>query len=97
MLHEFVERGWIAVVCNYRLAPRHPWPAQMQDVTRTLAWLKKNIANHGEIRPNRVSREARPCDTVASLLALSGERSHLADRTTLKHHLTGRCAGACRF
>ena len=24
MLHEFVRRGWIAVVPNYRLAPRHP-------------------------------------------------------------------------
>jgi acetyl esterase/lipase len=47
MLHEFVERGWIAVVCNYRLAPRFPWPAQVEDVMRTLAWIKKNIANHG--------------------------------------------------
>ena len=30
MLHEFVRRGWIAVVPNYRLAPRHPWPAQIR-------------------------------------------------------------------
>ena len=35
MLHEFVQRGWVAVSCNYRLAPRHPWPAQIEEVTRT--------------------------------------------------------------
>ena len=44
MLHEFVRRGWIAVVPNYRLAPRHPWPAQIHDVTRALGWVKKNVA-----------------------------------------------------
>jgi acetyl esterase/lipase len=37
MLHEFVRRGWIAVVPNYRLAPRNPWPAQARDVTRPRA------------------------------------------------------------
>jgi acetyl esterase/lipase len=47
MLHEFVRRGWIAVVPNYRLAPRHPWPAQIQDVTRALGWVKKNVATYG--------------------------------------------------
>ena len=53
MLHEFVERGWIAVSCNYRLAPRHPWPAQIEDVMRTLGWIKKNIAVYGG-DPDRV-------------------------------------------
>ena len=46
-------RGWVAVSCNYRLAPRHPWPAQIEDVTRTLAWIKKNIATYGG-DPDRV-------------------------------------------
>ncbi len=47
MLHEFVARGWVVVTCNYRLAPRHPWPAQIQDVVRTLAWIKCNVASYG--------------------------------------------------
>ncbi len=47
MLHEFVRRGWIAVVPNYRLAPRHPWPAQIEDATRALGWVKKNVATFG--------------------------------------------------
>ncbi len=53
MLHEFVRRGWICVVPNYRLAPRHPWPAQIVDVTRALGWVKKNVATYGG-DPDRV-------------------------------------------
>jgi acetyl esterase/lipase len=71
MLHEFVERGWIAVVCNYRLAPYHPWPAQMQDVTRTLAWIKKNIATHGGDPDRIVVSGGSAGGHLAALLALS--------------------------
>jgi acetyl esterase/lipase len=53
MLHEFVARGWVVVTCNYRLAPRHPWPAQIEDVVRTLAWIKRNVADYGG-DPDRV-------------------------------------------
>ena len=53
MLHEFVERGWVAVVINYRLAPRDQWPAQIEDATRALGWIKKNIATYGG-DPDRV-------------------------------------------
>jgi acetyl esterase/lipase len=71
MLHEFVERGWIAVVCNYRLAPRDPWPAQMQDVTRTLAWIKTNIASHGGDPDRIVVSGGSAGGHLAALLALS--------------------------
>jgi acetyl esterase/lipase len=71
MLHEFVERGWIAVVCNYRLAPRFPWPAQVEDVTRTLGWIKKNIANHGGDPERIVVAGGSAGGHLASLLALS--------------------------
>ncbi len=53
MLHEFVRRGWVAVVINYRLAPRYPWPAQIEDSTRALGWIKKNVASYGG-DPDRV-------------------------------------------
>ncbi|MGH9019847.1 MAG: alpha/beta hydrolase fold domain-containing protein, partial [Acidimicrobiales bacterium] len=53
MLHEFVARGWVVVTCNYRLAPQHPWPAQMHDVVRTLAWVKHHVADYGG-DPDRV-------------------------------------------
>ena len=71
MLHEFVKRGWVAVSCNYRLAPRHPWPAQIQDVTRTLAWIKKYIANYGGDPDRVVVSGGSAGGHLAALLALS--------------------------
>ena len=75
MLHEFVRRGWIAVSCNYRLAPRHPWPAQIEDVTRTLGWIKKNIKVHGGDPERVVVAGGSAGGHLAALLALSSEDS----------------------
>ena len=47
MMHEFVARGWVCVTLNYRLAPKDLMPAQVEDVTRALGWIKKNIASYG--------------------------------------------------
>ena len=71
MLHEFVERGWIAVSCNYRLAPRHPWPAQIEDVTRTLAWIKRNIVSYGGDPDRIVVAGGSAGGHLCALLALS--------------------------
>ena len=71
MLHEFVRRGWIAVVPNYRLAPRHPWPAQIHDVTRALGWVKKNIASYGGDPERVVISGASAGGQLAALVALS--------------------------
>ena len=53
MLHEFVERGWIVVTSNYRLAPHSVWPAHIIDAKRVLGFVKKNVANYGG-DPDRV-------------------------------------------
>jgi acetyl esterase/lipase len=71
MLHEFVRRGWIAVVPNYRLAPRHPWPAQIHDVTRALGWVKKNAATYGGDPELLVIAGASAGGQLAALVALS--------------------------
>jgi len=47
LLSHLVERGWICVAVNYRLSPRSTWPAQLVDVKNAIAWVKKNIAEHG--------------------------------------------------
>jgi acetyl esterase/lipase len=73
MLHEFVRRGWIAVVPNYRLAPRHPWPAQIQDVTRALGWVKKNIATYGGDPERVVVSGGSAGGHLAALVALSSK------------------------
>ncbi len=73
MLHEFVRRGWIAVVPNYRLAPRHPWPAQIEDVTRALGWVKKTIATYGGDPDRVVIAGASAGGQLAALAALTGD------------------------
>jgi len=73
MLHEFVRRGWVAVACNYRLAPRDVWPAQIEDVTRTLGWIKKYIATYGGDPSRVVVAGGSAGGHLAALLALSSE------------------------
>jgi acetyl esterase/lipase len=71
MLHEFVRRGWVVVASNYRLAPRNPWPAQIEDATRVLGWIKKNIATYGGDPDRVVVAGGSAGGHLASLLALS--------------------------
>jgi acetyl esterase/lipase len=47
MLLHLARRGYIGVSINYRLAPRHRWPAQIVDVKRALAWVHEHIAENG--------------------------------------------------
>jgi acetyl esterase/lipase len=35
------------VSINYRVSPRHSWPAHLVDVKRALSWVKSNIATAG--------------------------------------------------
>ncbi|MFO1438247.1 MAG: alpha/beta hydrolase [Verrucomicrobiaceae bacterium] len=37
------------VICSvgYRLAPKHPWPAQAEDTRRAIAWVRENSASLG--------------------------------------------------
>lgn len=72
MLHEFVRRGWVVVASNYRLAPRDPWPAQIEDATRALGWIKKSIAAYGGDPERVVVAGGSAGGHLASLLALSG-------------------------
>src|SRR5512139_413445 len=40
-------RGIMTVLINYRLAPRHPWPACAQDVEAAMRWVKANAWRYG--------------------------------------------------
>ena len=75
MLHEFVRRGWIVVASNYRLAPRNPWPAQIEDATRVLGWIKKNITTYGGDPSRVVVAGGSAGGHLAALLALSAKDS----------------------
>ncbi|HVC71592.1 MAG TPA: alpha/beta hydrolase [Acidimicrobiales bacterium] len=37
-------RGWVVISINYRLAPRFPWPAQIEDASCAIRFLRANAA-----------------------------------------------------
>jgi acetyl esterase/lipase len=40
-------QGYLVVACDYRLAPRHRFPAQHEDVQTVLEWIHAHAAEHG--------------------------------------------------
>ncbi len=75
MLHEMVSRGWVAVSINYRLAPSHPWPSQIEDAFLALAWIKRHIAVHGGDPDRIVVAGGSAGGHLAALLALTADTS----------------------
>ena len=47
LMNRMAARGWVCVALNYRLAPKHPFPAQIVDTKKVLAWVKEHIASYG--------------------------------------------------
>lgn len=45
--HYFSRHGVLAVLPNYRLGPRHRWPAGAEDVAAALAWTRAHAREHG--------------------------------------------------
>lgn len=47
LMDRMARRGWVCVAPNYRLAPKHPFPAQIDDVRTALEWVKEHIEEYG--------------------------------------------------
>jgi len=47
LMNYLVPRGWVCVDINYRLSPKHRFPAHIIDVKRAIAWVRGNIGNYG--------------------------------------------------
>ena len=47
LMQHLAAKGWICVAINYRLAPRDPFPAQIIDVKRAIAWIREHIEEYG--------------------------------------------------
>ena len=45
--NRYAREGYLTVVPSYRLAPKHPHPAQIEDVAAAFAWTVRHIAEHG--------------------------------------------------
>jgi acetyl esterase/lipase len=47
LMNRMAARGWVCVAMNYRLAPKHPFPAQIIDVKEAIAWVREHIESYG--------------------------------------------------
>ncbi len=47
LMQRMAAKGWVCVSINYRLSPRHEFPAHIIDVKKAIAWVKENIASYG--------------------------------------------------
>jgi acetyl esterase len=48
------QTGMVWFTIDYRLAPRHPYPAALQDVEAAVAWVKKNARKYS-VDPKRIA------------------------------------------
>jgi acetyl esterase/lipase len=85
-------RGYVTYAVEYRLAPKHPWPAQWEDVRDAVFWLKKNAAKQG-IDPDRIGAIGYSAGGhLATMLATIGQLS--ADPETPTLNAGVRCVAA---
>ncbi len=47
LMNRMATRGWVCVALNYRLAPKHLFPAQIVDTKKVLAWVHEHIEAYG--------------------------------------------------
>ena len=82
----FAREGYVVVVPSYRLAPKHPHPAQVEDAAAALAWVVKNIAEYGG-DPRRITLAGHSAGGhLASLLVTNEQwlRAHNLDATAVR-------------
>ena len=53
LVQKLAGRGYVAVTVQYRLAPRHPYPAAIHDVKAAVQWLRANAAKY-HVDPHRI-------------------------------------------
>jgi acetyl esterase len=53
--HLVAASGWAVLAVDYRLAPEHPYPAALQDVSRALDWLRGGAEQRYGLDPHRIA------------------------------------------
>ncbi|MEJ5367787.1 MAG: alpha/beta hydrolase fold domain-containing protein [Bryobacteraceae bacterium] len=82
----FAKAGYVVVIPSYRLAPKHPHPAQIEDAAAAFAWTVRNIAAHGG-DPARITVAGHSAGgQLAALLAANGRwlRPHGLDASAIR-------------
>jgi acetyl esterase/lipase len=68
--NRFAKAGILTVVPSYRLAPKNPHPAQVEDAAAAFAWTVRNISRHGGDTNNIFIGGHSAGGHIAALLAL---------------------------
>jgi len=85
-------RGYVAYAVEYRLAPKHTWPAQWEDVRDAVLWVKRNAGKQG-IDPDRVGAIGYSAGGhLATMLATLGWQSADPEKPALNAGV--RCVAA---
>lgn len=71
LIYHLAARGWVVVSINYRLGPRHRFPAPLVDAKQALVWTKDNIAQYGGDPDFIVSSGGSAGGHLALMLALT--------------------------
>jgi acetyl esterase/lipase len=72
MAEMLAEQGFVAFAMNYRLAPQHPFPAAVDDVRASTAWVRDHAAEFG-LDPGRIGAIGGSAGGhLAAMLATSG-------------------------
>ncbi|MEM7455815.1 MAG: alpha/beta hydrolase [Planctomycetota bacterium] len=70
-------RGYVVVAINYRHAPDHPWPAQINDARTAVRWMRSN-AQRFKIDPDRIGAYGYSAGGhMAALLGAAADESSL--------------------
>jgi acetyl esterase/lipase len=73
--NQLAQSGFVAFSVNYRLAPAHPYPAAVEDVEATVAWVRKHAKDYG-VDPKRVGALGGSAGGhLVGILATDGEGS----------------------
>lgn len=94
---KLAERGYAAFAINYRLAPKHPFPAQIEDCRSAVRWIRRNAESYN-IDPQRVGGIGYSAGGhLVALLGVTGAAS--TDDPADDTRLQAVCAGGapCDF
>jgi acetyl esterase len=73
MAEMLAERGYVAFAMDYRLAPQHPFPAAVDDVRASTAWVRDHAAEF-KVDPARIGAIGGSAGGhLAAMLATSGK------------------------
>ena len=88
----FARQGYLVVNINYRLAPRHPFPAALEDAAAALAWTQRRARDYGgDLDRLVLAGESAGANLVASLaVAASYRRDEPAARVVWDANVRAR-------